>query len=97
MLEKLTVDTFHPHVGTTFRVELGDGLELVLGDARAHEGETGGPTGRSQFSLTFQGPPEPVLPQQIYPLDHPILGHLDLFLVPLAAGPEGATYEAVFA
>jgi hypothetical protein len=40
----------------------------------------------------FRGGPTPPLPQRIHALEHPRLGRLELFLVPI--GPE--TYQAVF-
>jgi uncharacterized protein DUF6916 len=47
------------------------------------------------FVLTFVGVPG--LAQRIYELDHPSLGRLELFLVPIGPGPDGRErYEAVF-
>ncbi len=51
---------------------------------------------REQFSLHFRGPATPVLPQRIYRLDHPELGALEIFLVPIRRDAAGITYEAVF-
>jgi hypothetical protein len=39
----------------------------------------------------------PFLPQGLYHLDHPVMGELELFLVPIGADRDGVTYEAVFA
>jgi hypothetical protein len=50
------------------------------------------PGGRAPFSLVFQGDPEPTLPQRIYRVEHPQLGALEIFLVPIGPG----RYEAVF-
>jgi Domain of unknown function (DUF6916) len=51
------------------------------------------------FSLTFLGPPGDHLPQALYTLEHPALGTLTIFLVPIGPDP-GAhgrhRYEAVF-
>jgi hypothetical protein len=99
MTERLDVDTFRPHVGTTFWLALEDGaLELVLFEVT----EPGGDEPRAaelppQFSLYFRGPPHPILSQRIYHLDHDELGGLDLFLVPISTGAEGTVYEAAFA
>jgi hypothetical protein len=49
------------------------------------------------FSLELVGPAAPVLPQATYALDHPGLGRLELFIVPL--GPDrdgGLRYEVVY-
>ncbi len=98
-LAQATAELFAPHVGETFAVrpagqpELRLELELVdarpLRDAGAHEA-------RPPFALTFSGPPEQLLTQQIVPLEHATLGRLELFLVPLALDAGGARYEAVF-
>ena len=59
-------------------------------------GDAEGKRVRRPFSLIYRGPLTPILPQQIYPVEHPELGTLELFLVPV--GPEGGgmQYEAVF-
>ena len=51
---------------------------------------------RQPFSLVFTGPQQPLLPQAIYRLEHPEMGELDIFLVPIGSDPEGTRYEAVF-
>jgi hypothetical protein len=37
-----------------------------------------------------------VLPQRIYPFEHPDLGAFEVFIVPVGADPDGVRYEAVF-
>ena len=98
MLQDLTSASFEPHVGTAFAipVEGGEPLELVLDSVRLHEPHPGP---RAQpFSAYFRGPRTPVLLQRIYRLDHPEMGALDLFLVPIGPDPQGRgmSYEAVF-
>jgi Domain of unknown function (DUF6916) len=75
--------------GTTLDAELTTVRPLGGGDAEGEEG-------RRPFSLIYRGPLQPILRQQIYPVEHPELGTLELFLV--AVGPEGGgmLYEAVF-
>jgi hypothetical protein len=99
MADQPTVQTFSPHVGSIFRIEASDGfVELVLSEATAIEAsEPLPPGGRAQFSLSFRGPPQPILPQRIYRLAHDALGVLEIFLVPIGADDEAVTYEAVFA
>ena len=94
MLETFTVATFTPLVGEVFEVEAGDepAVELRLVEATV----LGPGVGRDQFSLVFRGPPGPVMPQSIYPIDHGTLGSFELFLVPIGADTTGASYEAVF-
>ena len=101
-LDELTVDSFKPAVGSKFALNAGDDtkLELELVDAQVNPPEQGagkGPSERTPFSLTFRGPGEPILPQQIYPLEHGELGELEIFIVPLGVDADGARYEAIFA
>ena len=78
-------------------------VRLELTEVR--EAEFGAsPAFRAPFSLLFQGPLTPALPQGIYSLLHQKLGLLELFIVPLgpgeAAAPGGARtvmrYEVTF-
>jgi Domain of unknown function (DUF6916) len=100
MLESFTVDTFAPLVGQAFVVHVDptNQLELELTEVVP----TGKPDSqearqpRRAFSLTFHGPPTPVMAQQIYPVDHPTLGSFDLFLVPVGRDDRGMLYEVVF-
>jgi hypothetical protein len=48
------------------------------------------------FSLVLRGPRTPVLPQAIYPLRHPRLGLIELFLVPVGQDAQATRYEALF-
>lgn len=50
----------------------------------------------ASFSVLFHGPAANPLNQHIYRLKHPVLGSLDLFLVPVAGDASGFFYEAVF-
>jgi hypothetical protein len=101
MLDKLQVSDFNPHLNETFRVHLDafgvEPIELELVHV-AEAGQSSRPQARPPFSIQFLGPPSSqYLVQHIYPLEHPGMGRLDLFLVPL--GPESGRmrYEAIFA
>ena len=88
-LETLTADDFAPlrHQPFALTADHAPRLELELVEV------TGG--GRP-FSVVFRGPGEPLLSQRIYRIEHPALGPLDLFLVPVGREPDGLRYEAVF-
>jgi hypothetical protein len=45
--------------------------------------------------MIFKGPTSAPIEQKIYRLDHPALGPLDLFLVPIARDQAGVQYEAI--
>jgi len=102
MLDELTMESFAPHVGASFPLALepDPGLALTLTEVQAladlRRGPRGDPRSKPAFSLIFHGPPAPILPQRIYPLVHPTLGPLDIFIVPL--GPENGRmrYQAIF-
>lgn len=50
----------------------------------------------ASFSVMFHGAADSRLEQHIYRLQHPILGSLNLFLVPVGGDSNGFWYEAVF-
>lgn len=91
-----TLDHFQPLVGSRFTLRLDDTAEVPAQLVEARPGRGGAPQGRQPFSLTFEAPPEPALPQRIYRLEHPQLDAMDIFLVPVARTAAGLHYEAVF-
>jgi hypothetical protein len=97
--DPFTLARFEPLVGSGFTLWLDDATSLPtrLVDACACAGSGAAPGGRLPFSLTFEAPAEPALPQSIYRLEHPQQGAMDLFLVPIGRQPTGLQYEAVFA
>lgn len=96
-LADLDHETFERHAGERFTLRAGDGaLELTLSSVTAGVAPAD-PQARTPFSLVFEGPAEPVAGQATYRLEHPELGALDVFVVPIGADADGAGYEAVFA
>jgi hypothetical protein len=101
VLDRLTATSFAPAVGDAFALDAGEAgrIELQLVDTRLHdpaapaEDASGA---RAPFTLEFRGPPEPVLPQRIYGLEHPSFGTLEIFIVPIGRDEAGTRYEAVF-
>lgn len=47
------------------------------------------------FSLLFKAPADTACEQMIYGIEHPTLGAMDLFLVPVKRNTEGVFFEAV--
>jgi hypothetical protein len=96
-LASVTQETFAPHLGSQFALTLSDGvLELELCAVEALRTSQHAP--RVPFALRFRTPTVTgYLPQRIYALAHPVLGMLEIFLVPLGADATGMRYEAVFA
>jgi hypothetical protein len=85
---------FEPHVGRAFAIEAnGQRLDLKLAEVE-HLGAAHREGGA--FSLTFLSAPGPFLPQGIYPMQHPALGTLELFIVPLGPKDGGNSYQVIF-
>jgi hypothetical protein len=93
-LSSLKPADFEPHVGGTFAVEAnGQHVDLKLtGVERLGTALREG----GAFSLAFLAAPGPFLPQGIYPVQHPALGMLELFIVPLGPKDGGNRYEVIF-
>jgi len=96
MLEQLTIETFEPHVGTSFWLhEKGHKVEMRLTRAAKVMESEAARLDRTPFSLFFLGPL--YLPQQIYNLTHDAFADpLDIFLVPVGQEGKAFLYEAVF-
>lgn len=102
MIDTLTLETYAPRIGETFQIRLQPDQTVAaeLVEARLL------PSGRSvddearrtpaPFAIVFRASTVAVLPQRIYRIEHPIVGEHDLFIVPIAGGPDGFLYEAVF-
>lgn len=98
-LADLTLERLAPLAGSTFAVALGApwDLRLELAEVAALSPQTSF-TGafRAPFRLIFRGPAQPVHPQATLPLDHPQLGRVEIFLVPIGPHAGGMQYEAIF-
>jgi hypothetical protein len=93
-LAALQIGDFSPHLGTIFDMEAAGGsiaLKLAKVEPAGESGRAGG-----AFSLLFVAPAGPWLPQAIYPVTHPALGTMEIFLVPVGPAQGGNGYHAVF-
>jgi hypothetical protein len=93
-LDELTHETFAARIGEPFAIAEPAALDLLLEEANLGTEAPDAP--RQPFSLVFRGPPQPLLPQRIYRLEHEALGALEIFIVPISCDAGGARYEAVF-
>ncbi len=91
----LTFEHFKDRIGERFSAtsQDGAGLELTLSEAKERAAS---PNASQGFSLLFRSAEQEPLDQQIFDVDHPELGHHTIFMVPIAAGADGVSYEAVF-
>ena len=96
-LLSITHNHFEACRDATFQLRTGDGgvvdLKLTSVDVRDPAPPDGG---RQGFSLVFEGPAEPLLPQQTYQVANAEIGELEIFLVPIGQDAESTRYEAVF-
>ncbi len=93
MLDDLTRGSFEPQIGTRFAVtSASPAFELELADVS----DVGDGNGGLNFALLFRGPRERALAQGMVELEHPALGAVALFVVPVGVDAEGMQYEVVF-
>jgi hypothetical protein len=93
-LAALAIGDFSPHLDAVFDVQTAAGvvpLKLAKVDPVGDSGRAGG-----AFSLIFVAPKGPWLPQGIYPVPHPVLGMMEIFLVPVGPALGGNSYQAIF-
>jgi Domain of unknown function (DUF6916) len=108
-LAKLKVSDFSPHLNAAFELKTPNGvavpLKLTAADSngtelpkelKSHAGEALKVREDGGFSLNFVAPEGRVLPQGIYPIKHPTLGIIEMFLTPTGLVHGGVAYHAVF-
>jgi len=99
--DQLTFARFSEVLNTPFQVRLDPTrtLELRLVEASALrpplQGGAGGQKFES-FSIVFEGPEDPMLPQATYCLEHEQMGRFDLFMVPIGKEKQFIRYQALF-
>ena len=95
-MELLTLEHFAGCVNETFSASLNDmEVPFVLVEAAPLQINAKNPM-RAPFSLLFRNTSPFLFPQQIYPMRHPRVGEVGIFLVPVAQEREGFLYQAVF-
>ena len=97
MSTNLTEQEFAKHVGTQFKVNLAEGeISLTLAEVKAYTPLENEQPGMERFSVFFDGPPEPMLPQKTYSLHQERMGEFDIFMTPISSDGQRFRYEAVF-
>ena len=81
-------------VGSTFTLRVSDDIAVPAVLFETVDGPT--VPGTEQFALHFRLPVETPPVQRIYELEHPVLGALRLFLVPVGRDASGLCLEAAF-
>jgi hypothetical protein len=93
-LAALSIGDFTPHLEAIFDMQAAGGvvpLKLAKVDPAGDSGRKGG-----AFSLLFVAPKGPWFQQAMYPVQHPVLGIMELFLVPVGPASGGNGYQAIF-
>jgi hypothetical protein len=72
------------------------GVDLELTEVKGYASKHQEQEGMERFSIYFQGPGEPLLPQQLYTFQHEQMGEFEIFVVPIAKNDAGLRYESVF-
>jgi hypothetical protein len=93
-LAALGIGDFTPHLDATFDMQAAGGvvpLKLAKVDPAGDSGRKHG-----AFSLVFVAPKGPWFQQAIYPVQHPVLGAMEIFLVPVGPAFGGNAYQAIF-
>jgi hypothetical protein len=93
-LATLGIDDFAPHCDAVFGMQTPGGEVPLTLVKVAPAGASGRPGGA--FALTFVAPQGPWLPQGTYPVKHPALGTMEIFLVPIGPTQGGNGYHATF-
>jgi len=93
--ETLTRQTFVPLIGATFTLRPASGgavsAKLDRVDARPNPPRTSG----EAFSLLFTRPRQNRLAQGTYTVEHPSIGSIPLFVVPVGRAEKAHDYEVV--
>jgi hypothetical protein len=89
-----TSEQFAEHTGSTFAVRFAPEtiVEMNLVEVKRRKRDER----LDAFSLLFAAPPDTPLWQNLFQVEHPVLGAMELFLVPVGGDDQGVRYEAVF-
>jgi hypothetical protein len=93
-LAKLRIEDFSTRLDQVFEMQTAAGvlpLKLTKVDSYGQATREGG-----AFSLLFVAPAGPSQPQAVYPIKHPELGTMEIFIVPAGPVPAGNSYHVTF-
>ena len=99
VLNELTLESFQPHIGSSFWAVFPNGakVELQLVNAEKRMVSEAARLNRTAFSLFFAGPRSYFLEQGTYSIEHVLFAEpQQIFLVPVAQDAQTYQYEAVF-
>lgn len=97
MLDKLTAESFEPHIGTGFTIHT-DNHDEVLTLTQVEPGKPSAANMRASFALVFNGSSNDLMfHSQMVMLSHPEMGDMGIMISPIGRNDDGTyRYEAVF-
>lgn len=96
-LSLLTCGDYVEYLNRTFSIRLSPHQVMVSHLIEVTEFKNYSTLKRTPFSLVFQTQGESRgFPQGTYVIEHPILGNMEIFLVPIGPDRDGMRYEAIF-
>lgn len=95
MLERLRKEDFEPLIGHKIKVAVGESsTELEV--AEASELKSPSPRQTPPFRLILRSREGWRAPQGLFRIEHPTLGDLEMFAVPVGPDGQGLCYEILF-
>jgi hypothetical protein len=95
MLDRVSKEDFEPLVGQTVKVYLGEaGADLEVKEVTVTRSPS--PRVTEPFRIVLRSRDGWVAMQGIFRIEHPVLGALDLFTVPIGPDGTGLCYEIIF-
>lgn len=95
MLDKLRREDFESLVGRTLKVTVG-GASTELEVAEAIPLKSPSPRATPPFRVILRSRENWRGPQGMYRIEHPTLGPIEIFFVPIGPDGQGLCYEALF-
>jgi len=95
MLDRLRKEDFEPLIGQKLRVSVGESsAELEVAEASALKSPS--PRETPPFRVILRSRDGWRGPQGIFRVEHPTLGQLEMFAVPIGPDAQGLCYEILF-
>jgi hypothetical protein len=94
MSQPLKRDDLAEQLNTTFQIHFA--LDMIMDAELIAVSEITKMGPFESFAITFLVPDDCPIHQQIYPIDHPEMGLIELFLVPSGKDEKGTTYVSTF-
>ncbi len=95
-MQMLSLENFTPYLNKAFTALTDGNPYFILIEARPLASPPSSGMIRAPFSLLFRNALPILFMQKIYRFQHPTIGELGIFLVPVARDRDGFLYQAIF-